>query len=177
MSAPLAYFITFTCFGQNLPGAIPLTVGRKPETSDPKVIRRNRSLFAHQVEILGSEAYELGSAARRIVLDTIIDVCRYRGWVLFAAHVRMTHVHVVVRAIDVRPEFILNTFKAYASRALNAANLDPKGTRRWARHGSTQWLGTPTSLVRVIRYVVHRQGRPMAVFVAEGYGRDGGPPT
>ena len=44
--------------------------------------------------------------------------CAHRGWGLLAAHVRSNHVHAVVEA-EVRPEKIMNEFKAYASRELN----------------------------------------------------------
>jgi REP element-mobilizing transposase RayT len=61
--------------------------------------------------------YDLGPEQRRIVLQTAIDVCRHRGWILKAAHVRTTHVHLVVEA-EIAPERIMNSVKSYSSRAL-----------------------------------------------------------
>jgi hypothetical protein len=40
--------------------------------------------------------YLLDAARREVVLQTIIDVCAYQKWELFAVHVRSTHVHTVV---------------------------------------------------------------------------------
>ena len=54
--------------------------------------------------------------------------------------------------------------KAYSSRALNQRGLDFPGQRRWARHGSTQYLWTKESVRAAIRYVVDEQGVAMAVY-------------
>jgi REP element-mobilizing transposase RayT len=89
----------------------------------------------------------------------------YREWNLLAAHVRTTHVHVVVEA-DVAPEKILSDLKSYASRGLNRLGKDASDRKRWARHGSTRWLWKDKDVKDAIRYVVEGQGEPMAVFVA-----------
>ena len=81
----------------------------------------------------------------------------------FAALVRTNDVHVVVAA-DQSPERVMNTFKAYASRALNRTALDRLDRRRWARHGSTRHLWTRTAISAAVHYVVCEQGQPMACF-------------
>ena len=43
-------------------------------------------------------AYLLDAPRRQIVLNTVKEVCNYRGWVLLAAHVRTNHVHLVMHA-------------------------------------------------------------------------------
>ena len=55
----------------------------------------------------------------------------------------------------------MNDFKAYASRALNAAQLDPPERRRWTRHGSTRYINDDTYLAAAINYVLYKQGDPM----------------
>lgn len=104
-----------------------------------------------------------------MVLDAIVGVCRHRDWTLLAAHARSNHVHVVVAA-ESAPERMLNDFKAYASRALGAAKLDDPRQIRWARHGSTRWLLTAEEVEAAVRYVVHGQGAPMAVWALGGAG-------
>jgi REP element-mobilizing transposase RayT len=91
------------------------------------------------------------------------DVCSCCGWTLFAAHVRTNHVHLVVTA-GCKPERVLNTVKAYSSRALNHIGLDCPDHRRWARHGSTRYLWTSEAVSAAIHYVVREQGDAMAVF-------------
>jgi REP element-mobilizing transposase RayT len=97
------------------------------------------------------------------VLQSLQEVCSYRGWALLAAHVRMKHIHVVIMG-NCKPESILIAMKAYSSRALNERGLDGSDRRRWARHGSTRYLWTGDSVRTAIRYVVHEQGEPMSVF-------------
>ena len=90
----------------------------------------------------------------------------HRGWKLLAAHVRSSHVHVIVDG-EAPPEKVMNDFKAYASRALNRLGREQPGRRRWAQHGSTRWLWKDQDVREAIRYVVEEQGEPMAVFVED----------
>jgi REP element-mobilizing transposase RayT len=114
---------------------------------------------------LREPANTIPAEQREIVLQSIREVCTHRGWTLHAVHVRSTHVHVVVDG-EVRPEAMMNAFKAYASRALNHSGVDGGSTTRWARHGSTRWLWDKIHVNAAVEYVVKGQGEPMAVFVA-----------
>jgi hypothetical protein len=60
----------------------------------------------------------------------------------------------------------MNDLKSYASRALNQAGLDGPERKRWARYGSTLWLGVERDehLDAAVRYVAEQQGEPMAVY-------------
>jgi len=80
--------------------------------------------------------YRMDRESRTAVLSAVRGHCEHRGWSLFAAHVRTSHVHAIVEA-DARPETVMNEFKAYASRELNRLDRDGPDRRRWARHGST----------------------------------------
>ena len=81
---------------------------------------------------------------------------------LIAAHVRMSHVHVVVAA-DVVPEVVMQAFKAYASRFLGEREITR--SKRWTRHGSTKYLWKKEDVAGAVRYVIDGQGDPMAVFL------------
>jgi adenine-specific DNA methylase len=107
--------------------------------------------------------YEMDGRRRQIVLDAIREVARYRGWRLFAVHVRTTQVHVVVAANDT-PERVMNDFKAYATRHLNESKLDPEGRKRWARHSSTPYIWKQKGVEAAVHCVLDEQGEPMAVF-------------
>ena len=100
---------------------------------------------------------------RGIVLSAIVEHAAYKQWRLHAVHVRTNHVHVVVSG-NIEPERIMNAFKSYASRALNAAELDIGRRHRWTRHGSTRYLFDEDAVLDSIDYVLNRQGSPMAVF-------------
>jgi REP element-mobilizing transposase RayT len=110
--------------------------------------------------------YELDQPRRQVVLQAIADVCRYRGWSLFAAHVRSNHVHVVVDAPK-PAESVMHDFKSYASRALNLAAVDDPGRTRWARHGSVRDLRDRAARENAIRYVCDKQGEPMELLVPD----------
>ena len=152
-----AYFITFTCYGtwlhgddrgsadraHNLPGT-PYLVGDE---------QRERSEF----DSLKHPPMTLDEAQRRVVQDTVREVCQHRDWALLAAHVRPKHVHSVVLA-DATPEKVMNDFKAYATRRLREANLIGEETRVWTRHGSTRYLNDDDSVINATKYVIEDQG-------------------
>ena len=112
------------------------------------------------------DPYVLDETGRAVVLAAIQKHCAYRGWNLLAAHVRSNHVHAIVEA-ETPPERILNEFKSYASRELNRLNRDRPERKRWARHGSTRWLWSDEDAGQALQYVIHEQGEPMALFIAE----------
>ena len=76
---------------------------------------------------------------------------------------RTAHVHAVVAANEA-PERVMNDFKRYASRHLNARRFDAARGRRWIRPGSTQYLWKPEDVDTAVYYVLYAQGEPMAVF-------------
>jgi REP element-mobilizing transposase RayT len=108
--------------------------------------------------------YRLDQPRREIVLASLLEVCGHRKWSLLAAHVRSNHVHVVIEAAA-RPEGLMNTLKAYATRKLNSAGLDGLGRHRWSRHGSTRYLWNRKRVEVPIAYVAEGQGETMALYV------------
>ncbi|MCB9384736.1 MAG: transposase [Bryobacterales bacterium] len=159
---PLAYFLTVACYGTRLHGDARGAVDRAHNAyrgrlapPDPKRERLVRLLMAE-------DAMVLNPAERATALREIQRTCAFRGWTLHAAHVRTTHLHVVVTAAPA-PETVMGEIKAYASRALNARFGLRK--RRWARHASTAWLWDQERLRRAMDYVVLSQGEPMDLFV------------
>jgi REP element-mobilizing transposase RayT len=112
---------------------------------------------------MNQSPYLLDQSARQVVLRSVCEVSEHRGWNLLAALVRTNHVHVIVEA-GVGPEKVMNDFKSYASRGLNAMGRDGYDRKRWARNGSTRWLWKDQDVREAIHYVIHEQGEPMAVF-------------
>jgi REP element-mobilizing transposase RayT len=156
------YLITWVCYGSWLPGqegAVHRTMNRfgAPAGQENEIKER------HSVARMAQDQYSLDQLRREVVLDSLHKVCRFRGWTLFAAHVRSSHVHVVATSRE-KPEVVMTTLKAYASRALNDRGLDRPDRLRWVRHGSTRYLWTRASVMAAIHYVVHEQGAAMAVY-------------
>jgi len=156
VSGPLAYFITFSTYGSHLHGSEPGSVDRDHNAvGNPYAVPDSNRLTLTKKRTRGAP-YSLGSAGRAAVLRAIQQVCKHRGWI-FAAHVRTSHVHVVVDAA-IAPERVMRDFKAYASRSLNH-------TKAWTRHGRTRYLWECDDVIHAVRYVVEGQGDPMSVFV------------
>ena len=160
---PLAYFITFTCYGTRLHGSESGSVDRKHNIHGSPFLPPKLSWIGADEVHMKEKPYEMDPARRAIVLETIQTVCGHRGWRLLAAHVRSQHVHLVLVA-EVNPEKVLNDLKAYASRAFNQGGLDNAVKKRWTRHGSMQYLWKQDEVGAAIHYVVREQGEPMAVW-------------
>ena len=163
MPIPLAYLITFTCYGTRLHGDESGSVDEDHDQFGAPLVPANpRRVFAQQKQ-MKQPAYRLDHPRRATVLDALRQHCSQRRWRLLAAHVRSTHVHFVVVAMET-PEKILNQVKAYASRALNQKGFDNAPRRRWTIHGSTRYLWKPEQVGSAIHYVVREQGEPMEVW-------------
>ena len=116
---------------------------------------------SYERQRMARDAVSLDGNARSVAPIAIQDVCRHEGWTLYAAHVRSTHVHVVVEA-EPSPEEVMGKLKAYASRALNRRS--GRISQRWSRHGSTRHLWSPAEVDGAVDYVVYRQGEAMAMY-------------
>ena len=118
--------------------------------------------------------YVLDQSARSTILESMRKSCAIKGWLLCAAHVRSTHVHLVVSSSET-PERVMAYLKHYASRALNQQSGERR--RRWTSHGSTRWLWEPENVDRAIQYVLYQQGVPMAVHRLACYWADAVEPS
>ncbi len=162
----MRYFITFACYGAHLHGDASGSVDRRHNRFGGRWLEASPQRAAAERRRMHQPPYELDNDSRAVVLQALQEVCLHRGWTLLAAHVRSSHVHVVLEG-EAPPERVMNHFKAYASRALNRLDREEPGRRRWARHGSTRWLWKDRDVREAVRYVVEEQGEPMAVFLGD----------
>ncbi len=155
---PLAYLITFRCYGTWLHGDERGSIDRRnynrygtPDMpANPKVLNDENAELKHR-------ALLLSNAQRQVVELAIREVCDYRDYVLHAVNVRTNHVHSVVSA-PCNPEHVMDSFKSYATRKLREAGLLDRNIKPWARHGSTPYLWTEDDVRRAIDYVLNGQG-------------------
>ena len=159
----MTYLITFSCYGCHLHGSESGSVDREHSARGTPILDVDSVRAAAESELMDQAPYALDGMRRDAVLAAIQEVCKHRGWCLLAAHVRTTHVHVVVEA-KALPERMMSDFKAYASRRLNRLGLDGSERKRWTRHGSTRWLSRSQDVSAAIQYVVSEQGDAMSVF-------------
>ena len=163
-SVALAYLITFRCYGTWLHGDERGSVGRKGSNIFGEAkIGPSTTLRRIDAEKVDGPVMHLGSVERRVVESAIREVCIVRGYSLYALNVRTNHVHLVVSNAG-KVERMMDSFKAYSTRALRAANLITEDTRPWSRHGSTRYLWTEKHIDTAIEYVVDGQGGELPAF-------------
>ena len=162
---PLAYQITFSCYGARLHGHALGSVDRSHNIHGSPYLSPCR----RRVEAISSRLLEnrrlLQADERTRVLEAMREVCLFRGWIALAIQVRSNHVHAVVHG-RAAPEKMMNDFKSYATRTLNRRSRS-KRRRNWAEHGSTKYLWEPDDVEASVQYVLYMQGKPMAVFYPE----------
>jgi hypothetical protein len=158
----MVLLVTFSCYGSHLPGdsqGSSITCAMSSVGScglmPPDWSRNGEHACDGQRTTI--EPAIRGCGARRRV-----QVCEFRGWFLYALHVRTNHLHGIVEADE--PRRALNDWKAYATRALRAAASAGADQRVWAHAGSTRRIAAPAGLEHAIRYVLQRQGEPMETF-------------
>lgn len=155
---PLAYLITIRCYGTWLHGDERYSVDRskfniygKPKLP-PRAGLKNKEFSA-----LKAKPIALDKMARKIVEEAIKEVCKFREYVLLAINIRSNHAHMVVTAKS-EPEFLMNSFKAYATRSLRKEKLFGPDEQIWSRHGSTRYLWKEEHIESAIDYVLYGQG-------------------
>jgi REP element-mobilizing transposase RayT len=159
----VTYLITFSSYGCHMHGDESGSVDREHNIYEGRLVEADSKRLGTERKLMHQAPYSMDSSRREIVLASLLERCAQHDWKLLAAHVRTSHVHVVVEA-EAQPERIMNDLKSYASRCLNQIGLDGPARKRWARHGSTRWLWQPENVSAAVRYVVDGQGERMSVF-------------
>ena len=161
--SPLAYHITFICYGQRLHGCEEGSVDPAHNIPGTPTIAPNPNLLRIKKDRMDQPPYEMDRPRRAVVMKAIRKTCDYRGWDLLAAHIRSTHVHICLQSSK-SPESVMNALKSYASRELNQGGFDFPSRKRWARHGSTRYKWTIEEVEEAVYYIVYGQGEPMEVY-------------
>jgi hypothetical protein len=100
MAMPLAYFITFSTYGTELHGTQKGrgSVDRTHNQYGTPFVSPDPVRELAAVNRMNEPPYLLSEAARQIVCDAMVAICREKDWQLLALQVRSNHVHVVVSA-------------------------------------------------------------------------------
>ena len=176
----MTYLLTFSCYGTHLHG------DARGSWNDGAFQVPHPGFEQAMRERMVQEAFVLTTVGRPLVLVALVDLAARRGWELIAAHVRGTHVHLVLvcevpgaKAIVACKAAATGNFrgegvslclakaivacKAAATFRLNRADGD-RVRRRWSRGGSVVPLRTPDAVSAAVRYVVDGQGEAMSVW-------------
>ena len=104
---PLAYLITFSCYGTWLCGDERGSVDRHHNLRGTAILAADSNRVRGDRKRMTQPAYELEDVCRDVVLKAIREVCEHRQWPLLALHVRTKHVHSVVASSE-HPERVMN---------------------------------------------------------------------
>jgi REP element-mobilizing transposase RayT len=157
-SEPLAYFLTWTCYGTRLHGDARGTVDRWHNTYGESGLKTNHRLRESIDQRLAHPPYHLDAYERTIVEDVIRAHVSHRRWRLHALNVRTTHVHIVVSAGKYTPELAMEQLKGWGTRRLRDAGLLGATAPAWTDHGSTQYVWNEDQLFEAVNYVQNCQG-------------------
>ena len=157
--SPVAFLITFRCYGTWLHGDPRGSIRRGQKVGEPRIPYRPGLQAAERRRMLSPPAV-LEPKQRAVIAQAMLDVCNYRGWSVYAMYVGSVHVHVVV-AGECPPERIMHDLKAYATRRLVEAGYWTRGRPLWARHGSTRYLWNDREVWEAVRYVQQWQDRSL----------------
>jgi REP element-mobilizing transposase RayT len=160
---PLAYLITFTCYGTRMHGNAGGSVDRLHNTYGSPFVAPDANLEEAQGWDQSQSVYHLDVARAQVALDAMVEVARHRRWELIAGHLMTSHVHLVAQA-NVEPEKVVGDMKSYASRSLTTAGFEDNTRKRWTRGGSARYLWTPQDVENAVQYVLHGQLHPMVVY-------------
>ncbi len=155
----VVYLLTFNCCATHLRGDERGSVDRLRKDRGG-LVEPSAALAAYGRRIMTHAEARLSAGEPFLVLNAIQETCAFRHWTLLAAHVRSTHVHLIVDGITAA-SCAIRDLKAYSSRALNANGV----RRRWARGGDARRLPDAHAVRAAVRYVVDKQGPPMAVYI------------
>ncbi|HMG72257.1 MAG TPA: transposase [Pyrinomonadaceae bacterium] len=160
---PLAYLITFRCYGTWLHGDQRRSMNRKQNIYGTPRIAPKPGLESTERDQLQHEPVTLNAEQRSVVEKAVREVCLHRKYQLRAINVRTNHVHTVVSAVR-EPEPILDAFKSYSTRALRTSGLLNIGVKPWARHGSTIYLWKERDVEKAVEYVLLGQDGDLPPF-------------
>ncbi|MCX7121531.1 MAG: transposase [Gammaproteobacteria bacterium] len=165
-----AYFITFVTYGSWMHFDDRGSVDPKNNIYGTPRIEGDRNFCEMKKNKMRYAPFMLNTEQRINVMQTVISVCNYCEWRLFAVNVRTNHIHIVVQSQNT-PEYVMNKIKAYASRHLNILNPENKERSYWARHGSTIPVLSRDYFYFLMDYVVNQQGSKIACHYEKWFDR------
>jgi REP element-mobilizing transposase RayT len=161
---PLAYLITFRCYGTWLHGDERGSVDKFNNEYNSPYIAANDTWKRHNYQNLKGNVVTLNAQQRKIVKLSIEETAHWRKWQLHYVNVRTNHVHIVVSIGTTNLSIALNAFKANATRKLKEENCWNNENSPWARRGSKRNLWNEDSIGEAVNYIMNEQGENLPDF-------------
>jgi REP element-mobilizing transposase RayT len=161
---PLAYLITFRCYGSWLHGDERGSVDRSHNIYESPYLAPNQKWQRHNTRTLKGATVTLNAAQREAAEMAIRETCELRHWLLRAINVRTNHVHTVVSIGDLKPALALNAFKANATRRMRDNGCWNREHSPWVDKGSKRHLWNERHIELAVDYVINGQGNDLPKF-------------
>ncbi len=162
--APVGYFLTFSAYGHRLHGSEQTSVDREHSLHGTRKMVDSEARLTRAFRQMAELPLILNSHQRSLTLNSVMRNAAAKKWLLCAAHVRPTHVHLVL-CCPCKPELALVNTKSHATHVLQATDVERR--RWWARHGSTRYLWNRDQMCAAIDYTLNSQGKPMNFYHCE----------
>jgi len=160
MPDPIAYHISWTCYGQWLHGDARGFVDRRHHTPGEPYPYNVPQWVADAANQMSEPACWLTDTQRRRADNAIREACAFRSWRVHALNVQPDHVHAVVGAPATLGAHVRARLKDRATRALKAAFSSR--THWWTDGGKVEVIADERRLREAIAYVNERQPHPKA---------------
>jgi REP element-mobilizing transposase RayT len=154
---PLAYLLTWTCYGTWLHGDHRGSVDRRSRGAGDPALTGDQIRWQRADALRKAAPAHIEATSRGVIEGAISTTCELRGWDLLAVNVRSNHVHVVVSA-PTPPEEVMRTLKAWCTRTLRESGLVDSKSPMWTRGGSTRYLWKESDVAGAWNYVTYGQG-------------------
>jgi REP element-mobilizing transposase RayT len=161
---PLAYLITFRCYGSWLHGDERGSVDRFHNQYKSPYLSGNEAWHQYNARKLKCEPVVLDAVKCKSVEIAIRETCAFRNWTLRAINVRTNHVHAVVSIGTIPSQRALNAFKANATRQLRQDGHWNHQHSPWADKGSKRYFWNERGIERAVDYVMNGQGDKVPEF-------------
>ncbi len=151
---PLAFFITFAVYGNFLQGDSRgwRSRGKGTQRPQPLLERWHRDRLNHDVVMLDEQQ-------RAAIQVAIEKLCDHRGWKLWVANPRSSHVHVVVTAVGYNGAKVRDQIKANCTRVIRESWPLFVDRPVWAVGGDWKCVNKEEDLEQIILYAGEAQDR------------------
>jgi REP element-mobilizing transposase RayT len=163
--APFALFISWTCFGNWLPGdergyvsnlLLPGGGSLRKENIPGTPYRKDDPLTRHQTRILMKQPpTRLSAALALATAESLVAAAQKRSWRILRGAIMANHVHVVVTDCPDDGSGVRKILKGTSQADLSDKAGENK--RWWTRGGSDRYLHTDDAILAAIRYVAEQE--------------------
>ncbi|HWY71456.1 MAG TPA: transposase [Terriglobales bacterium] len=158
---PLAYLITFRCYGTWLHGDERGATDRHHNQYGAAFIPSNDRWHGYNVRRLKQAPVSLSDAQRKCVEAAIRETCDFHDWTVLAINVRTNHAHSLIASATTQPSRVLNALKAHSTQRLRDASLWRSLNSPWSERGGKRYIWTELGIGRAKEYVINDQDGPI----------------